>query len=162
MLMSVVTGAPVWVWPLLAGLLALGLHAGRDRESPVLPFYLLPLLGVSSLATAAGMSGGWPVWLGFGAAYAVGALAGYRAQGRWVRGRMPGRVALRGEWVTLSAIMLLFWSAFGWNLAAALAPQTMAALAPQLLWAVLAGVAAGSFPGRGLRVVRMPATPALE
>lgn len=162
MLMSVFTGAPVWVWPLLAGLLALGLHAARDRESPVLPFYLLPLLGVLSLATASRMSEGWPVWLGFGAAYAVGAMAGYRMQGRWIRGRMPGRVALRGEWVTLSVIMLLFWTSFGWNVAAVLAPQAMAALAPQLVWAVLAGLAAGSLPGRGLRVARMPATPVLH
>lgn len=46
---AIFAAAPVWVWPLLALLLTLGLNAMRSRSTPALPFYALPLLGLLSL-----------------------------------------------------------------------------------------------------------------
>jgi hypothetical protein len=150
---------PVWVWPLLAGLLAVGLRARRDRESPVLLIYLMPLMGILTLAGVARLDGGMPVWLVFAAACAVGALAGYRLQGRLITARHPGRVAQRGEWVTLAVLMAVFWSSFGWNVAAAVAPEVTDGTGAQLLWAALAGALAASLTGRALRVAATPVTP---
>lgn len=55
------TGAPVWVWPLLMALIALGVSRMRDREMPVWRLLLLPaiLSSVSVLGIIArDLSGG--------------------------------------------------------------------------------------------------------
>ena len=49
------TSAPLWVWPLLAMLLALGLNAMRTRTTPAWPLYGLPLLGVLSLRSVSAL-----------------------------------------------------------------------------------------------------------
>ena len=39
MLSGILTGAPLWVWPLLAGLILLGLKASKNRKARCLPSY---------------------------------------------------------------------------------------------------------------------------
>jgi uncharacterized membrane protein len=121
------TGAPVWVWPLLVALIALGVSRMRDREMPVWRLLLLPVIlsSVSVLGiiardlSSAGLS-----------ASLAGAVAGLLA-GSWsLRGvavvRLAGnRVRVKGEAVSLIAILGIFATHF--------AAGTLAATAPHIL-----------------------------
>jgi|AntRauMFilla1563_2_1112583.scaffolds.fasta_scaffold19861_2 hypothetical protein len=78
------TGAPLWVWPLLVVLVAVGLRSLRARTVPVALVYGLPALGVMALRTVAGLPAqGW-IWgvfaLAYALAYALGVWGGYRLQ----------------------------------------------------------------------------------
>lgn len=156
---EMLTRAPVWVWPLLVLLLAVGLRARRDRESPVLPIYLMPLMGILTLVAVLRLEPGLPVWLVFGLAWALGLGAGYRLQGGLTLARRPGRVTMRGEWMTLAVLMAVFWTAFGWNVAMAVAPLVTALIGVQMAWVALAGALSASLAGRALRVALTRPTP---
>ena len=71
------TGAPVWVWPLLVGLIVVGVRAMRDREAPLWLIYTLPLMGVLSLNAVRGLPVGGSIWLVFVAAWIGGGLLGH-------------------------------------------------------------------------------------
>jgi uncharacterized membrane protein len=76
-------GAPVWVWPLLVALVALGISRMREREMPVWRLLLLPVILVSvSVLTA--------LFGGLNAA-ALLALSAGMASGPWSAG---GRCAM--------------------------------------------------------------------
>ena len=40
---QLLTGAPIWVWPLLGVLILMGLRACKERSAPVLLIYGLPV-----------------------------------------------------------------------------------------------------------------------
>ncbi len=158
MLLQLVIGAPLWVWPLLFFLIGYGLRASRDRETSVIPVYLIPLLGLLTLSSVLKVPGGQTVWLAYAAVYAVGAMAGHAIQARWTLAKAGGRVRLRGEWLTMAVVMLLFWMNYVWSAVSVVAPDAVAAPGVQLGYAVVAGLASGSLLGRTLRVALMPQT----
>lgn len=121
------TGAPVWVWPLLVALVALGVSRLREREMPVWRLLLLPaiLSTVSVLGIIARDLSGAEL----GASLA-GAVAGLLAGGWSMRGvavvRLArNRIRVKGEAVSLVAILGIFASHF--------AAGTLAATAPHIL-----------------------------
>lgn len=154
MLFMVIQGVPVWVWPLLAFLLWYGLRATRERETPVWPFYAVPLVGLLSVKAVLSLGQGALVWAMFGLAYAAGAGWGYARQRGLVLSRGGGRVTLAGEWMTLALMMLVFWMNFAGGVAQAVAPDIHGSLRFALLVALIGGAVGGSFLGRSLRVVR--------
>lgn len=121
------TGAPVWVWPLLIALIALGVSRLRDREMPVWRLLLLPaiLSSVSVLGIIARDLSGAELSVSL-----AGAVAGLLA-GAWsMRGvavvRLAGnRIRVKGEAVSLIAILGIFATHF--------AAGTLAATAPHIL-----------------------------
>lgn len=158
MLLQLVIGAPLWVWPLLFFLVGYGLRASRDRETSAIPVYLIPLLGLLTLSTVVAMPGGAPVWLGYGLAYGVAVLAGHALQARWIVAKVGSRVRLRGEWLTMAVVMLLFWLNYAWSAVSVVSPGAAAGLGVQLGFAIIVGLASGSLLGRTLRVAFMPRT----
>ena len=80
MLMGILTGAPVWVWPLLGLLVIVGLMSIRSRLSRIWPFYLMPLFAVLAIRAVAGMHVAPELWGLFAASYATGAVLGWRVQ----------------------------------------------------------------------------------
>jgi hypothetical protein len=151
-----ITDAPLWVWPLFALLLLVGLRARRDREVPVFMIYALPLLSILSLRSiyVTGASG-W-VWGIFIVASVVGAMAGHRMQEGWVMARTGRTVHLAAESVTLLVIMTLYWSNFAGGILRDLAPEVYANAGFHAALSVVLGLFSGSFLGRALRVWRMP------
>jgi len=146
--------APIWVWPLLIVLIVIGLRARRDRRAPVVMIYCLPLLGVIGLRTVLALPAqGWVIGV-FGAFYLIGLWGGERLQRRWTGQVEGGFVHLRGESLTLGAMMLIFWANFASGLLQAVAPQVAAGAAFQLIFAGLLGLVAGSFAGRAVQVWR--------
>jgi uncharacterized membrane protein len=107
-------GAPVWVWPLLGALVALGISRMREREMPVWRLLLLPAILVSvSVLTA--LFGGLnaAALLALSAGMALGAMVGWWTMRDVEVHRLAGnRVRVRGESVSLMAILAIFASRF--------------------------------------------------
>jgi uncharacterized membrane protein len=107
-------GAPVWVWPLLVALVALGISRMREREMPVWRLLLLPVILVSvSVLTA--LFGGLnaAALLALSAGMALGAMVGWWTMRDVEVHRLAGnRVRVRGESVSLMAILAIFASRF--------------------------------------------------
>ena len=146
--------APVWVWPLLAGLVALGLSQRRDRtialpRAAIVPLVMagLSLLGVSSafgtqpaalLAWALGMAGGVVL------ADAGGLWSGIVWSAPQRRLRVPG------SWVPLALILAVFVTKFA--VGAITATQPLLRAAPMFGIAVgcAYGLLSGMFLARGV------------
>lgn len=158
MLFAILFGAPLWVWPLMFFLVGYGIRASRDRETSVIPVYVVPTLGFITLNTIVHIAGGAQVWAIYGAAYVAAALAGYALQGRWLVAKQGRRVTLRGEWLTMLVVMTLFWGNFAWGVSRVVAPDFASGLANQLIYGVIVGLASGSLLGRALRVALAPMT----
>jgi hypothetical protein len=152
-LKGIMTGAPLWVWPLLLVLLALGLRASRPRETSLLPLCLLPLIGLSNVSTLTGLADPALAWKAWSLAYLLGAGLGFLQQGAWIVERRGWRAHIKGEWLTLTTMMLLFWANFANGTIATLAPNLAASTLYLILFPALIGLASGSFLGRPLRLL---------
>jgi hypothetical protein len=156
MLRGIATGAPLWVWPLLAVLVLLGLRSTRSRVSPVLPFYLIPFLAILAVRAVAALHATPELWGLFAASYAMGAVLGWRVQPRWIMGRDDRRVALRGEALTLVTILTVFLANFALGTMQAVAPQVAAGTGFRAGFVLIVGLVAGLFLGRTLAILRAP------
>ncbi len=150
----IVSRVPVWVWPLLVLLVVLGLRATHRRETMVLPVYLMPLLGMLSINAVNRFQGGAVLWGVFAVAYLSGIGIGLWFQRRVVLGKSGTRVTLRGEWLTFGLMMTVFWMNFAGGVMRAVAPAIYGGLGFQTGFTIIAGVAAGIFLGRAVRVFR--------
>lgn len=151
---QLLTGAPLWVWPLLALLVFTGLRARQERMAPVLLIYLMPLLGLLALRSVAGLpAGGW-VWLVFGVFYCAGVWAGQALQARWILERRGRMVRLAGENLTLVVVMVVFWANYASGVLMTFAPEVLGNNVFQACFTVLVALATGSFAGRALCVWR--------
>ncbi|MBT3143868.1 hypothetical protein DS909_17165 [Phaeobacter gallaeciensis] len=151
-LFSILSGAPLWVWPLLVFLIYFGLKATLTRTVPTWPLFVLPLLGVLSVNAVNGLSPAASIWVLFGLAYIVGAGLGFQFQRSIVSEKSGASVTLAGEWITLLVIMVVFWMNFFGGVVRVVAPDVFAATAFHQIFAAIAGLAAGSFLGRAARV----------
>jgi uncharacterized membrane protein len=111
---SIAAGIPVWIWPLLVVLVALGISRMRDREMPVWRLLLLPSILISvSLITAVFGGLDAAAVLALTAGMALGAMTGWWTMRDADADRLSGyRVRVRGESVSLIAILVIFASRF--------------------------------------------------
>ncbi|MGQ3354343.1 MAG: hypothetical protein ACT6XY_08185 [Phreatobacter sp.] len=156
--MSILTSTPLWVWPLFALLVFVGLTSRRERSLPMAVVFLLPAIGLVTLPTLAAMPHPGVALAAYGLAYAAGAATGYRLQGRWVLAKGDGRARLAGESLTLAGMMTLFSAKFVHGAMAAMAPAAVSGITYVATFAAVTGVAAGLFGGRALRTIMAPAT----
>lgn len=150
----IITGTPIWVWPLLGLLVFVGLRATRSRETMVLPLYFLPLLGVLSVMAVNRFHPGPIIWGAFAMAYLLGVGAGFGLQKKVLLEKTGHRVRLRGEWVTLGLMMVVFWMNFTGGVMRVVVPQIYNGAGFQAGFTVIAGLVAGIFLGRAVRVAR--------
>ncbi len=150
---GVLSGAPVWVWPLLVLLIFVGVRASRPRRLPIAVFYGLPLLGLMSVNGLLSLPNQAETLAGYAMGYLLGILVGYWLQARWLLAKDEHMVSLAGEWFTLLTVMLIFWMNFAGGMAKAISPDTYARPEFSLLFGLAVGWAAGTFLGRVLRVV---------
>ncbi|MBY4893076.1 hypothetical protein KUL25_09900 [Rhodobacteraceae bacterium N5(2021)] len=152
--MNIFTEAPLWIWPLLAGLVVVGLGALRERRVPTWMIYALPVLVVLALRSVAGLQPALPGWAVFAVVWVGSALVGYRLANRWVIARTDGHVRLRGEALTLVALMLIFWANFAAGVLDAVAPAALHSAIGVGAFAGLLAAASGQFAGRALWIAR--------
>jgi hypothetical protein len=153
---QLLTGAPIWVWPLLVVLMLVGLRARKERTAPVLLIYGLPALGILGLRSVAALPAETWIWALFAVGYGVGCWGGYLVQRRWVLGREGRMVQLAGEGLTLGVMMIMFWANFAGGVLQAVAPQLYSSSLFQVIFVGVIACAGGSFAGRALRVWRAP------
>lgn len=146
-LIAIVQHTPVWVWGLLAMLVALGLWQTRPREMSLTRVTVLPLvLTALSLGGVLSAFGHLPVAF---AAWAAGIAAalGLARRAVAVRGASwsPSRALLHvpGSWLPLVLIVSLFALKYGAGVSLSLAP----ALASDTSFAGVCSLAYGTFSG---------------
>ena len=156
MFMSILQHVPVFVWFLLAGLIALGLSMSvtqrrslRAATTAPLAMIALSFYGVVSVFTQVGAVAGWAG--GVALALALSAILQPWRGVRW--SSRENCLVVPGSWVPLLLIMGLFAVKFGVNIALAMHRE----LSADFLFASLAGFAYGAFSGsflsRGLAMV---------
>ena len=165
MFIAILQHTPVWVWGLLAGLVALGLAQTRDREMSLARVTILPLVMLAlSLSGVFNTFGHSPVALG-GWAAGVGAALALARQFVAVRGarfaRQTATLQVPGSWLPLVLIVGLFAVKYIAGASLALHPS----LATDAAFAGAIGLAYGGFSGlflgRGLSLRRLAARPAV-
>lgn len=151
-MLAIISHIPLWIVPLLFGLIWLGLRATHERSvSPVL-IYALPMMGLMSLNTTSGLpQAELALWAFFGG-YLVAVMAGYTLQGRWIIARDARRVIVRGEWLTMATMLGIFGANFVNGMMQGRWPDLAASAGFCIGFGAVAGVMAGLFMGRALRV----------
>jgi len=153
---QVAGAAPIWVWPLLVGLIALGISRMRDREMPVWRLMLLPaMLAGSSVLTA--LIGGLNGQLdssglaAMGIGLGLGMAAGWMSLRAVMVTRSAGnRVLVRGEVVSLIAILVIFASRFANGAMTAVQPQLLKSPGVAELFIAVPVLCAGVMAARAL------------
>jgi len=151
---QVLAGAPIWVWPLLVVLVVMGVRASKRRSMPVFVLFILPFLGLMTLRNVGALPHVEIAYAGFGLGFLAGAALGHRLQSGWNLSHEGGRVLLEGEWLTLIALMVIFWTNFAGGTLRAVAPEVLASPVFSAVFAGALGAVAGSFLGRSVSTLR--------
>ena len=153
---SFLTNVPIWVWPLLIGLLTVSLRATRSRTAPLLLVYCLPLLGLLSLRTILSLNALTIAIACFTIAYALGAWIGHAKQARYITAKSSRSVTVKGEWMTLITVMGLFSLNFIHGAVNGMAPEATTTALYAAALSGIAGLISGTFIGRAIRTARTP------
>ena len=159
MLGHILTGTPVWVWALLAGLLVLGYSQTRSRQTGLPRTLAMPLaMGalslygtVSALGASAPVLTGWLLSAVLAAAFTARLPAAtgthYDAKQRLV--------TQAGSWVPMLLILGIFLTKYSVGVSLVLHPALRLDPAFALPVATLYGLFTGLFTGRTLRLLRL-------
>ncbi len=147
MFIAIVQHTPVWIWGLLAGLVALGLSQTRRREMSLTRVTILPLvmvaLSLSGVFGAFGPSavalGGWAAGLGAALAFGRRLVAARGAS----FSEPTATIHVPGSWLPLVLIVALFAIKYGVGVSLAMHP----ALATDMPFAAAISLAYGCFSG---------------
>lgn len=154
LLNGIAGGAPIWVWPLLLGLIGLGVLSTRTRSVPRGFFYALPLLGLITLNSAMNLPQPLLVWPCFIMGFAAGAFVAHGLQSRWILGRTGNRLTVSGEWMTFTVLMIIFWANFIAGAVQAISPAIYGSAGFVVAFTLVIALASGSFLGRSIRALR--------
>lgn len=157
-LTGLLVGPPIWVWPLFVLLVFVGWRASRVRNTSILLYYFLPFLGFLTIQSVASLPNAIASWGVFIVAYGLAAMMFYKRQLVWVLKKQGRILRLQGEWITMSAVMVVFWANFVRGFLSDVAPLMYEQLWLCLVFATVLGLAGGSFLGRSVRIVAMPDT----
>jgi hypothetical protein len=148
LLFQIVVHTPLWVWPLMAAVIALGLYGLRPRIVPPRRLAILPLVGVATSLTAIVQSTqpalALVAWtLALLASLPLGNALGRRRPTRWLE---DGRLEIAGGWFMLVFALSIFMVRYALGVVFGIAP----ALKAEPLWIGLSGGAGGVIAGIGL------------
>lgn len=153
MINGILTGAPLWVWPLFLLLVFLGYRASKPRRIPIIVACILPLLGLIS-ANAVSSLPHQPIgWWSFAAGYGAGTVLAFMLQSKWIISKEGRFVSLAGEWFTMLRLMTIFWMNFASGLTSAISPQLYSSVEFTVIFALVVGWATGGLLGKALKVV---------
>ena len=164
MFIDIVQHTPVWVWGLLAMLIALGLAQARDREMSLTRATVLPLVMIAlSLSGVFSAFGHFPAALGSWAAGVGAALVFGRhvtvAHGATWSSR-TGNLSVPGSWLPLALTVGLFSLKYVAGVSLALHPWLATDTAFASLISLGYGLFSGLFLARGLSLRNLARRPA--
>lgn len=143
---------PFWVWPLLFVLILVGTTASKDRTVSNRLFWFLPLIGFMAVPTLIRI-GSIETAAIFLLAYGTGTVAGSIFQRSVFLGVENNRTHLRGEWMTMVVVMILFSANFAFGTVNAVSPELAQDYRLLVPFVVIIGLCSGSFLGRSLFVI---------
>jgi hypothetical protein len=156
---DIVTKAPIWVWPLLLVLIALGFMQSRNRTVPPQPIIVIStaMLCLSAYGVISSFQGSVLALLAWAKLLMITLLIcpkmGY-PQG-WQFDANTGRMQVPGSWLPMALFLGIFLTKFAVGAALAMRP----ALAQQLYFALpisaLYGLLSGIFAARALHALRL-------
>jgi hypothetical protein len=156
-LTTVVTHTPLWVWGLLAGLVALGLRQSRDRVLSLRQVLLLPAaMGTWAFFSATQVFGGH---LPTVAAWLAGLGLGY-ALNRWlmlprrVQALADGRFAIDGSWAPMVLFLTIFMVRYAVSASLAVVPELATLPIFAAVACALYGLPSGLLAARAQRVLQ--------
>lgn len=156
---QIVASTPLWVWGLLAALVALGLSQTRNRSAS-LARVTVPALGLVAFSVLGlvGDFGGAPAVLGSWLAAAALTLAAVTCQPvpagtRYDDDRQV--LVLPGSWVPMALILGIFLIKYAVGVSLGFNPALRADTGFAMAVAALSGLSSGMFAGRTLRVLRL-------
>ena len=159
MLLMILSNTPVWVWGLLAGLIALGFLQTRQRRVTRVQLLALPvaLMSLGLWSMAPGFAARPLAALLWAAALMAAGAVGWRiAQGtRAVWLADVQRLQLPGSWLPMALVLMIFSLRYAVGVSQALHPELRAAAALQFPLALLFGALSGLFTGRALGLLRL-------
>jgi hypothetical protein len=163
---QIVSNTPVWVWGLLAGLIALGLSQVRDRTVGLRRVSVLPLamaaLSLSGTVTAlAGAPNFTAVMLAWAAtAVAMLAALGFTSPAAATRyDPVTRRFALPGSWFPLALFVGIFLTKYVVGVDLAMQPSLAQDSQYTLVVGAVYGAISGLFAGRAARLWRLALRP---
>lgn len=164
MIFNILSHTPVWVWGLLAALMALGLSQTRQRQVAPWRLLMLPLvlLGMGLWSMVPGFMAlpltapAWLAALGAGTALLAGRAA--PAGTTWLPATQ--RLRLPGSWMPMLLILVVFVLRYAANVGMAFNPGWRHAPEVLLPLALLYGGLGGLFLGRALALLKLTGAPA--
>ena len=146
---QIVAHTPLWVWPLMAFVLWLGLQGLRPRVVPRWALAILPAVGLATSLAGIAQSAN-PVWAttAWTLALLVSLPLGWAAgQGRPVRLRPEdGRIEIAGGWFALVFGVSIFAVRYAMGVLFGILP----ALRAEPFWISLSGAVGGVIAGIGI------------
>lgn len=163
-LLQIVTHTPLWVWGLLAGLIALGYTQTRDRQASLVRISIMPLVmtafsiygTVSTFGNALTFSSVMATW----AVVAVGTfslVAAGDAKGSYDAATRT--FTLPGSWLPMVLIVGIFLVKYASNVMLAINHNLLNDIGFSLSVAAISGVFSGLFTGRTARVLKLALRP---
>lgn len=157
MLQQILTHTPIWVWIILGVLFIRGMKMAQDRETTVRSLVLMPLVmlgwSLSGLLMHAEESP-VPLLLWFAAAVLSVWLAQTRAKAGSMRVLGEGRVWVRGSWMPLTVMMVIFCVQYFKNVLLVMSPELQSMLAFSGSLALISGLLNGLLLSRMLTLFR--------
>ena len=156
---QILTNTPLWVWGLLAALLALGFSQTRSRTAGLIRITLLPLgLGAFSLYGTVSAFGALPPVIGSWLV-ATSLLVLIVTQMSLPAGThydsARRQFQLPGSWVPMALIMGIFLTKYIVGVSLVMHPELKANANFSLAICALYGVYSGIFAGRAVRLIRL-------
>lgn len=164
MIAQILIHTPLWVWGLLAGLLALGWSQTRERSVGLARIALLPLgLGAFSLYGTVSAFGAAPVVLGswLAASTLLSLIMIQLPMPSGVRYDAASRqFQLPGSWVPMALIVGIFLTKYVVGVSLVMQPELKLHANFSLAIGTLYGVFSGIFAGRAMRLILLALRPA--
>lgn len=155
-LTTIVLSTPIWVWPLLASLLWLGLGRTKTRDTSAVPLLIPPVI-FGGIAIAKLALSGFALMPMFGTAggIMVGALLvlWWRPASNTLR-LADGRLRIQGEWISLGIMMLVFAANYSAGVVGSIAPQVVTGAEFQFGIALINGFSASLITSRTAAYLR--------
>jgi len=166
-LMQILRGTPLWVYPLFLGLVVLGYLQSKPRDVAPAAVAILPVaLGVFSLSRVLTVFGPQPLALAAWAAGTAAALLLNRALNQPAGARWSaanGTFHVPGSWVPLALMMAVFFARYALAVSLAMSPGLVHSAGFAAAASFGFGLLSGIFIARALRVwSQRPAQPILH
>lgn len=152
----IISGTPIWVWPLLALLIGVGVMASHTRTKNGAQLVPMPLTFACLVIAGLASSNNIPITLAgmviAGAAtYQLGGAIARRQHLRLIK---PGRVEVPGEWLTMGIIIVVFVSKFIFGAASGFNPAIANIPIVIVIMGAISGAAFGLSLGRTVVYMR--------